>query len=206
VAFSDYVLPNTALADGDLDANSFQHQPYLDRQIADRGYELTPVAKNFIVPMGLYSKTLQDLSAVPEGSEVAIPNDPTNGGRALLLLESQGLITLAEGAGLSASPLDIAENPHDLRIIEVDAAQLPHVLADVTIAAINTNYALEAGLNPVKDSIAIEKADSPYANVVVVQTENVDAPWVKTLVESYQNDTVRQFMIDRYEGALVPAV
>lgn len=205
VPFSDYVLPNTALADGDLDANSFQHQPYLDQQVEDRGFDLRTVAKNFVEPMGLYSQDYETLEAIPEGAQVAIPNDPTNGGRALLLLEREGLIDLAENVGLTPSPLDIAENPRDLEFTEVDAAQLPRVLPDVALAAINTNYALEAGLNPLKDAVAIESADSPYANIVVVRGEDVDAEWVKTLVSAYHTDTVRDFILERFEGAVVPA-
>lgn len=161
VPFSDYVLPNTALADGDLDANSFQHQPYLDQQVKDRGFDLRTVATNFVEPMGVYSEEYDSLSSLPEGAQIAIPNDPTNGGRALLLLEREGVIDLAEGVGLTPSPLDIAENPKNLKFTEVDAAQLPRVLPDVAAAAINTNYALEAGLSPLKDAIAVEAADSP---------------------------------------------
>ncbi|WP_404385747.1 MetQ/NlpA family ABC transporter substrate-binding protein [Caenispirillum salinarum] len=205
VPFTDYVLPNTALADGDLDANSFQHQPYLDQQVKDRGFDLRTIAKNFVEPMGIYSEDYQSLADLPEGAQVAIPNDPTNGGRALLLLEREGVIDLADGVGLTPSPLDIAENPKALKFTEVDAAQLPRVLPDVAAAAINTNYALEAGLNPLEDAVAIESADSPYANIVVVQGENLDAPWAKTLVEAYHTDTVRQFILDRFEGAVVPA-
>jgi D-methionine transport system substrate-binding protein len=193
--FTDYVLPNTALADGDLDANSFQHQPYLDQQVKDRGFDLRTIAKNFVEPMGVYSQQYKALADLPEGAQVAIPNDPTNGGRALLLLANEGIITLGDDVGLTPSPLDITENPKNLKFTEVDAAQLPRVLPDVAAAAINTNYALEAGLNP----------DSPYANIVVVQGDNVDAPWVKTLVEAYHTDTVRQFILDRFKGAVVPA-
>lgn len=205
VPFTDYVLPNTALADGDLDANSFQHQPYLDQQVKDRGFDLKTLAKNFVEPMGIYSEDYQSLDDLPDGAQIAIPNDPTNGGRALLLLEREGLIGLTKGVGLTPSPLDIAENPKNLKFTEVDAAQLPRVLPDVAAAAINTNYALEAGLNPLKDAIAIESANSPYANIIVVRGENLDASWAKTLVASYHTDTVRQFILDRFEGAVVPA-
>ncbi|SOD90510.1 MetQ/NlpA family ABC transporter substrate-binding protein [Caenispirillum bisanense] len=205
VPFTDYVLPNTALADGDLDANSFQHQPYLDQQVKDRGFDLVSVGKNFVEPMGIYSQSVKSLDALPEGAQIAIPNDPTNGGRALLLLDAQGVIGLKDDVGLTPSPLDIAENPKNLEFTEVDAAQLPRVLPDVAAAAINTNYALEAGLNPLKDAVAIEKADSPYANIIVVQGKNADAPWVKTLVEAYQTPKVREFILERFQGAVVPA-
>lgn len=204
ITFSDYVLPNQALNDGDLDLNSFQHVPYLDNQIKDRGYELSVVGKNFVTPMGLYSDKVDSLDAVPEGAKVAIPNDPTNGGRALLLLQAKGVITLAEGVGLAATPLDVADNPKGLEFIELDAAQLPRALPDVTVAAINTNYALDAGFNPMEDSIAIESADSPYANVIVARTEDKDADWVKQFVEIYQSDEIRTFINDTYQGAVVP--
>ncbi|TCT36299.1 MetQ/NlpA family ABC transporter substrate-binding protein [Martelella mediterranea] len=202
--FSDYVVPNQALNDGDLDLNSFQHVPYLDNQIADRGYKLTAVGKTIITPMGIYSNKIDNLDALPKNARVAIPNDPTNGGRALLLLQKQGVIKLADGVGLKATPLDIVENPKNIDILELDAAQLPRVLNDVAVAAINTNYALDAGLDPVADSIAIESADSPYANVIVSRTEDKDADWVKQFVEIYQSDEIRDFIEKTYGGAVVP--
>jgi len=205
VTFNDYVLPNQALDDGDLDANSFQHKPYLDQQIADRGYELVIAGTNFVEPMGVYSDKVDSLDAIEEGAEIAIPNDPSNGGRALLLLEKHGLIEVDDAAGLTAGVIDITANPKDLKFVELDAAQLPRSLPDVAAAAINTNYALEAGLNPLKDAVVIEDADSPYANIIVVRAEDKDAEWVKTLVETYQTDAVRQFILDRFEGAVVPA-
>jgi D-methionine transport system substrate-binding protein len=205
VTFSDYVLPNQALDSGDLDANSFQHRPYLDQQVADRGYELVPVAKNFIEPMGIYAKAHKKLEDLPEGAQVAIPNDPSNGGRALLLLQEKGLIKVDPARGLTPGILDITENPKNLAFIEIDAAQLPRALEDVAAAAINTNYALEAGLNPLEDAIAIESAESPYANLIVVRREDEQAPWVKTLVEAYQNAEVRDFIRATFKGAVVPA-
>lgn len=203
--FSDYVIPNQALADGDLNANSFQHQPYLDNQVKDRGYDIVSVAKNVIFPMGVYSKSVKSLDALPNGAKVAVPNDPTNGGRALLLLQSKGLIKLKDGAGLKASPLDIAENPKKLQIVELDAAQLPRSLDDVAASVINTNYALEAGLDPLKDAIAREASESPYANVIAVRKVDQDKPWVAKLVKAYQNDEVKQFINDKFKGAIVPA-
>nr|WP_272214180.1 MetQ/NlpA family ABC transporter substrate-binding protein [Marinicella sp. W31]MDC2877442.1 MetQ/NlpA family ABC transporter substrate-binding protein [Marinicella sp. W31] len=190
--FSDYVVPNQALNDGDLDLNSFQHGPYLDNQVADRGYDLKAVGKTIITPMGIYSEKVESVDDIPENSRVAIPNDPTNGGRALLLLQAKGVIKLADGAGLKATPLDIVENPKNIDILELDAAQLPRVLNDVSVAAINTNYALDAGFNPIEDSIAIESPDSPYANVIVARTEDADADWVKQFVEIYQSDEILQ--------------
>ncbi|TWA80426.1 D-methionine transport system substrate-binding protein [Azospirillum brasilense] len=203
--FSDYVIPNQALAQGDLNANSFQHQPYLDNQVKDRGYELVSVAKTVIFPMGVYSKKVKSLDELPDGAKVSIPNDPTNGGRALLLLQAKGLLKVKESAGLKASPLDISDNPKKLQILELDAAQLPRSLDDVTVAVINTNFAMESGLDPNKDAIAREASESPYANVIAVRKADQDKPWVATLVKVYQSDEVKQFILDRFKGAVVPA-
>jgi D-methionine transport system substrate-binding protein len=205
VTFNDYVVPNRALALGDLDANSFQHKPYLDAQIAQHGYDLATVAKNFIEPMGVYAENHESLEALPRGATVGIPNDPSNGGRALLLLQREGLITLREDAGLTAGVADIAENPKELAFVELDAAQLPRALPDVDAAAINTNYALEAGLDPRHDAIAVEDADSPYANLIVVRSQDQDANWVDTLVSTYQTPEVRDFIRSEFDGAIVPA-
>jgi D-methionine transport system substrate-binding protein len=204
VTFTDYVLPNQALDDGDLDANSFQHVPYLKNQIKDRGYDLAVVGYNFVTPMGIYSDKYKKLSDLPDGAKISIPNDPTNGGRALLLLQSKGLIKVDPDAGLVVSPLDVIDNPHDFDFVELDAAQLPRSLPDVDAAAINTNYAIEAGMNPTRDSIAIESKKSPYANVIVTRTEDKDKPWVKVLVDSYNSDTIRDFINKKYDGAVVP--
>jgi D-methionine transport system substrate-binding protein len=203
IEFSDYVVPNQALADGDLDANSFQHRPYLENQMADRGFELVEVGTTITTPMGIYSDSIESLDDLPEGAQVAIPNDPTNGGRALLILQDLGLITLAEGTGLVPSTLDVSENPRDLSFIELDAAQLPRALADANIAVINTNYALASGLSPRNDAIAMEKADSPYVNIIVVQEGRQDEPWVKSLVEAYQSPEIKAFIDEKYEGAVL---
>lgn len=203
--FSDYVVPNAALASGDLDANSFQHQPYLDNQIADRGYNLVVIGKTVTFPLGLFSTKIKSLGDLPEKARVAIPNDPTNGGRALILLAANGLITLRDGAGLAATPLDIEQNPKKLRIVELDAAQLPRSLNDVDIAAINGNYALEAGMDPTHDALAREPADGPYANIIAVRKEDKDKPWTKSLVNIYQSAKVKSFIETTFKGALVPA-
>lgn len=203
VEFSDYVIPNTALADGDIQANSFQHVPYLENQMKDRGFDLTVVANTITTPMGIYSDKIKDMADLSDGAKVAIPNDPTNGGRALLLLQDLGLVTLAEGTGLVPSPLDISENPKNLEFLELDAAQLPRTLADADIAIINTNFAIAAGLSPKDDSIAMEKADSPYVNVIVVRKGDEDQPWVKTLVEAYHSDEVKKFIDESYKGAVI---
>lgn len=205
IEFSDYVVPNQALADGDLDANSFQHQPYLDNQIADRGYDLVSVGKTITTPMGVYSNRVKSPDELADGATVAIPNDPTNGGRALLVLQKEGVIKVNPEDGLKAGPADVTENPKNLQFVELDAAQLPRSLDDVDAAVINTNYALEAGLRPTVDAIAIEGAESPYANLIVVRSEDKDAEWVKTLVESYNNDQIRDFINTEFEGALIPS-
>jgi D-methionine transport system substrate-binding protein len=203
--FSDYVVPNQALADGDLNANSFQHQPYLDNQIADRGFDIVSVGTTITTPMGVYSKKVKSLDALKDGASVAIPNDPTNGGRALLVLASKGLIKVKPEAGLKVTPNDITENPKNLQFSELDAAQLPRSLDDVDAAVINTNYAMEAGLHPKTDAIAIESDKSPYANVIAVRRADKDAPWVKTLVESYHDDSIRNFINTQFKGALIPS-
>lgn len=203
--FSDYVQPNAALAAGDLDANSFQHLPYLEAQIQDRGYKLTSVAYTVTFPMGVYSKKITDLSELKEGDRVGVPNDPTNGGRALLLLADKGVIELKEDAGLKATPLDIVKNPKKLKIIELDAAQLPRSLDDLEVAAVNGNYAQAAGMNPVKDAIAIESPQGPYANILVVRTEDKDEAWVQTLIDSYHTPEVKEFVEKTFEDSVVAA-
>ncbi len=203
--FSDYVVPNQALADGDLQANSFQHQPYLDNQVADRGFDIVSVGTTITTPMGVYSKKVKSLDELKDGASVAIPNDPTNGGRALLVLASKGLIKVKPEAGLKVTPNDITENPKNIQFSELDAAQLPRSLDDVDAAVINTNYAMEAGLHPKTDAIAIEGEKSPYANVIAVRRADKDAPWVKTLVESYHDASIRSFITDKFKGALIPS-
>lgn len=205
VEFSDYVVPNTALADGDLHANSFQHVPFLENQIKDRGFDLVVVAKTITTPMGVYSSKLKSLDELSEGANVAIPNDPTNGGRALLVLADEGVIKVNPDAGLVPTVLDITENPKNLKFRELDAAQLPRALEDADAAVINTNFALAAGISPREDSIAMEKADSPYANVIAVRKGDEGAPWVKTLVEVYHSPEIKDYIETKYEGAVIPA-
>jgi D-methionine transport system substrate-binding protein len=204
IEFSDYVQPNAALAAGDLDANSYQHKPYLDQQIADRGYPFSPVGYTVNFPIGIYSKKVKSLKDLPEGAKVGIPNDPTNGGRVLLVLQDQGLIQLRPGAGLKATPLDVVGNPKKLKFVELDAAQLPRSLDDLDASAINTNYAISAGLNPGKDAIARESAKSPYVNLIAVRSADKDKPWVAKLVKAYHSDTVRQFIQTEFKGSVVP--
>ncbi|WP_395672823.1 MetQ/NlpA family ABC transporter substrate-binding protein [Inquilinus sp.] len=202
IEFSDYVVPNAALDTGELDANSFQHEPYLVNEIDKRGYKISKVANTVTFPIGIYSKKIKAIGELRDGAKVGIPNDPTNGGRVLLLLQSAGLIKLADGVGLKPTVLDITGNPKKLEIVELDAAQLPRSLDDTDISAINTNYAVEAGLDPAKDSVLREAADGPYVNIIAVQTARKDEPWVKILVESYHTDAVKQFLQTRFKGAV----
>jgi len=202
--FSDYVIPNTALANGELEFNSFQHEPYLDNQKADRGFDIVSVGPTVVFPMGFYSNKYGSFDEVPDGATIAIQNDPTNGGRALLLLQSAGLLTVDEGAGLTPTILDIVDNPHNFRIIELEAAQLPRSLDDVDVAAVNTNYAVDAGMNPAEEAILREGAESPYMNIIAVRGEDADAEWLDKLVAAYHTDRVRDFILERFEGAAVP--
>lgn len=205
IEFSDYVQPNAALQAGDLDVNSYQHQPYLDAQVKDRGYKLVSIAQTVNFPMGIYSKKVKTLAELKSGDKVSLPNDPTNGGRALLLLQKQGLIKLRADAGLKATPIDVIENPKKLKFVELDAAQLPRSLDDVTVAVINTNFAMEAGLNPKKDSIAIEDAHGPYANVLVVREADKNKPWVAKLIKAYHSPEVKAFIEKKFGGSVLTA-
>jgi D-methionine transport system substrate-binding protein len=205
VEFSDYVVPNAALAAGELQANSFQHRPYLDNQKADRGYKIEPVGYTVNFPIGIYSNKHKSWDAVPQGATLSIPNDPTNGGRVLLLLRDKGALKLKDGVGFKPSVVDIVENPKKLKIVEIDAAQTPRTLDDVDVAAVNTNYATQAGLDPVRDAILREDPKGPYANVIAVRAEDKDKPWVKALVESYQTAEIREFILTKFKGAVLPA-
>ncbi|WP_459616735.1 MetQ/NlpA family ABC transporter substrate-binding protein [Bordetella sp. 2513F-2] len=203
--FSDYVQPNLQVADKELDANFFQHQPYLDTFNKDRGTNLVSAGLVHVEPFGAYSRRIKQAGELPEGATVAIPNDPSNSGRALLLLQKQGLIKLAQAGKIDATPLDIAENPRKLKFRELEAAMLPRALDDVDLALINTNYALEAGLVPTRDALFIEGSDSPYANLVATLPEKKDAPAVRKLMDALHSDAVKQFILEKYKGAVVPA-
>jgi len=206
VTFNDYVLPNEALSKGDIDANAFQHQPYLDAQTKARGYHIVPIGFTIVEPIGLYSKKLKVLAELKHGARIGIPNDPSNAGRALNLLAAHGLITLAEGKGLSPGLLDITDNPRKLEIVELDAAQLPRALPDFDAAVINTNYALEAGLNPKTDALIQEsRTNNPYGNFIAVHQKNKDNPRFKILVAAYQSKEVAEFLEQRFKGAVLPA-
>lgn len=205
VEFQDYVQPNLALADGELDANYFQHVPYLESFSKEHNLKLTSVTGVHIEPMGVYSNKIKDINELKDGAQVAIPNDPTNGGRALLLLQSAGLIKLDPNAGLEATKNDIVENPKNLKVQELEAAMLPKVLDDVDIAVINTNYALDAGFNPTEDAIVIEGSDSPYVNVLVVRTGDENKEAIQKLAKALNSPEVKKFIEDKYKGAVVPA-
>ncbi|AYO31173.1 MAG: D-methionine transport system substrate-binding protein [Thermoanaerobacteraceae bacterium] len=205
VEFTDYNQPNLQLADKQLDANYFQHIPYLEKFSKDHNLDLTYIAKVHIEPMGVYSKKVKNLNDLKEGASVAIPNDPTNGGRALLLLQKAGVLKLKDGVGINATVNDIAENPKKLKIQELEAATLPRVLQDVDAAVINTNYALEAKLVPTKDALAIESADSPYVNILAVRKGDENRPELKKLAEALNTPEVKKFIEDKYQGAVVPA-
>ncbi len=207
VEYNDYVLPNTALEDGELDANFFQHQPYLDDFNAENGTHLVSVAAVHFEPFGLYAGKTDSIANLKDGAVVAVPNDTTNEARALLLLEAQGLIKLKEGAGLTATVLDIEENPLNLEIKEIEAAQLVRSLPDVDIAAINGNYAAEGGLN-VADAIAVEASDSlaadTYANVIVVKEGNESTEKTQALVDAVLSDGVKSYIEETYGNAVIP--
>lgn len=203
--FTDYVQPNLQVAQGQMDANYFQHQPYLTSFNEGKGTDLVSVVGVHVEPFGAYSSKIRSLDELQDGAKVAIPNDPTNGGRALLLLQKAGLITLNKDAGITATPRDIADNPKNLEFFELEAATLPRVLNQVDLAMINTNYALEAGLNPTKDALIIEGSDSPYVNILVTRKDNKDDPAIQKLADALTSDEVRKFINDQYKGAVVPA-
>ena len=207
VEFTDYVQPNLATESGDLDANFFQHLPYLESFNAEQGTDLVSIGAVHYEPMGIYAGTVTDLANIPEGTKVGIPNDATNGGRALLLLEANGLITLDPEAGTSATKLDIVDNPLNLEIIEMEAAQLPLSLGDLGIAVINGNYAMQNGLKT-EDALAIEAADSlaatTYGNIVAVKAGNENAPGLAELMEVLQGPTIAEFINSTYGGAVAP--
>jgi D-methionine transport system substrate-binding protein len=205
VVFQDYVLPNAALEAGELDANAFQHQPYLDAQTQAHGYHIVPIGYTIVEPIGLYSKKYRKLADLPDGARIGIPNDPSNGGRALNLLAAHGLLTIAEGHGLTPSLLDITGNPKHFRFIELDAAQLPRSLDDFAAAIINTDHALNGGLDPRKDALLQEpQQNNPYGNFVAVRARDKDKPAFKTLVAAWQSPEVAQFLETRFKGAILP--
>lgn len=205
VEFSDYAIPNQALADGSIDANVFQHEPYLQMTNSAKGYNLVSIGKTFIYPMGIYSNKIGSLDEMSEKSLVGIPNDPTNEARALLLLQKAHLITLASGKTTTASVMDIKENPKHLKIKTMNAAQLPRALPDLTAAVINTTYAISSGLSPNKDAIYLEDQDSDYANIIVVRESDVQDPNIKKLARSIQSPEVEQAAGKLFHGQALVA-
>jgi D-methionine transport system substrate-binding protein len=205
VEFNDYLTPNSALISGDLDANFFQHIQYLESN-ADWNKVLASAFGVHIEPLGLYSRKYKDLSEIPNGATIAIPNDPSNGGRALLLLQSAGLITLDKKAGFTATALDIVDNPKNIKIVPIEAAQLPRTLDDVDVSAINGNFALEAHLKPAKDAFFLEGSDSPYVNIVTVKKGDENDPRIIALKEVLLSDKVRKYIADRWQDGSVIAI
>ena len=203
--FTDYIQPNIQVDQKRMDANFFQHQPYLDEFNEGRGTNLVTVTGVHVEPFGAYSSKIDSLDELKEGAVVAIPNDPTNGGRALLLLQKAGVITLKDESKITATPRDIADNPKDLDFKELEAATLPRILNQVDLALINTNYALEAGLNPSEDALVIEGSESPYVNILVARPDNKDSEAMQKLAAALKSDAVRDFIMEKYEGAVVPA-
>jgi len=203
--FTDYVQPNQQVIDGQIDSNFFQHKPYMDSFNKEHGSELVSVGLVHVEPFGAYSQKISDIKDLKDGALVALPNDPSNGARALLLLQNQGLIKLKDPDNILATARDVAENPRKLKFKELEAATLPRILPDVDLALINTNYALEAGLNPTEDALFIEDEESPYANLVATTAANKDNPALAKLVQALQSDAVREHILEQYKGAIVPA-
>ncbi|KJV05774.1 dioxygenase [Elstera litoralis] len=205
IVFNDYLLPNAALDAGDLDLNAFQHKPFLENQVKTKGYKITAIADTVVSPIGLYSKKVKALAELKDSAQVGIPNDPSNGGRGLLLLAQHGLIKLKEGVGILPRVIDVTDNPKKLKFREIDAAQLARSLDDLDAAVINTNYALQANLKPGRDSIAIETTkDNPYGNVIAAREKDKDNPLYRRVVKAYQDEAIRSFIKTRFDGALLP--
>jgi D-methionine transport system substrate-binding protein len=204
--FSDYTQPNEALAQHDLDANSFQHKPYLDAQIAARHYEIVPVGFTYVQPIGLYSRKVKSVAALPQNAAIGVPNDPSNEGRALLLLQANGLIKLRPDVGQLPTARDIADNPKHIQIKELGAGIVGRAIGDLDAAVVNTDWAIKAGIKIPQERIAQEKVPgNPYRNFIAVNAKDAQAPWVKTLVDSYQQANVASSILTVYHGATLPA-
>lgn len=202
VEFNDFILPNIALSEGALDANIYQHEPFLNNQKESRGFKFANFGKTILLPMGVYSSKYKSLEEVPRTGKVAIPNDPSNGGRALLVLQSLGLLKLKDGVGSEATVIDIIKNPKHLKIVEVEAPQLPRSLEDVDIAVINTDWVLVAGLDP-STALAQESADSPYTNIIVVREDDMEKESLQKLKKLYQSDATKKFIKEQFKGAVL---
>ena len=206
IEFNDYVQPNLALNDKELDANFFQHEPYLDDFVKEhKEVKLKNAAGIHIEPMGIYSKKIKNLADLPEGASISIPSDPTNGGRAILLLQKAGIIKLKDGVGITATVQDIVENDKHIKFQEVEAAQVPRTLDDVDAAVINTNYAMQVDLVPTKDALFMEDSTSPYVNIIAVREGDEKRPEIQALIKAVKSDKVKTFINDKYKGAVVPA-
>lgn len=206
VEFSDYVQPNLALNDKELDANFFQHEPYLKNFMEEhQNVKLANAGGIHIEPMGIYSKKIKNLDELKDGASIAIPNDPTNEGRSLLLLEKAGLLKLKDGIGVKATVQDITSNPKNFKFQEVEAAQVPRTLDDVDAAVINTNFAMQINLVPTKDALFMEDSTSPYVNIVAVREGDQDRPEIQALLTAMKSQEVKDFINDKYKGAVVPA-
>lgn len=203
--FTDYIIPNTSLAEGDLDANFFQHTPYFEDFIEKRDLDLVSIGKVHIEPLALYSNKISSIDELNDGDKIAIANDTVNGGRALLLLEANGLLTLKDGVGVGATENDIVDNPKNLKFTALEAAFLPRALDDVKAAVINGNYALEADLNPLKDGIIIEDGDSPYANIIAIRAGEENEEKFTKLIEALNSEKVKDYILETYEGGVIPA-
>lgn len=203
VEFTDYVSPNAALADGSLDANAYQHEPYMRSMVEDRGYDFAIAGRTFVYPIGAYSEKHDTIEDLPDGAIIALPNDPSNEGRALILMHNQGLIELDDSSNLEATPMNIVENPHNFQFREIEAAQLPRVLPDVDLAFINNTFAQPAGLN-LDDALIKEGPESPYVNLIVVREGDQERDAIQQLVEAYQSDEVVAKAKELFGGAAVP--
>ncbi len=203
--FTDYVQPNVQVAEKRLDANFFQHKPYLDEFNKNKGTTLVPVVAVHVEPFGAYSTKVKKVADLKSGATIAIPNDPSNAGRALILLAQNGLIKLKDSNNIASTPKDIVSNPKKFKIRELEAATLPRVLGQVDLALINTNYALEAKLVPTKDALFIEGSKSPYANILVSRADNANSPAIKKLAAALTGADVKKFLQEKYKGAIVPA-
>lgn len=204
VEFTDYVSPNAALADGSLDANAYQHEPYMRSMVEDRGYGFAIAGRSFVYPIGAYSEKWDSIDDLPERAIIALPNDPSNEGRSLILMHNEGLIELDDPENLEATPINVIDNPHDFRFREIEAAQLPRVLPDVDLAFINNTFAQPAGLNLAEDALIKEGPESPYVNLIVVRGGDEEREEIRQLVQSYQSDEVAAKAEELFQGSAIP--
>ncbi|GBD55995.1 MetQ/NlpA family ABC transporter substrate-binding protein [Gluconobacter wancherniae] len=206
VTFSDYSTPNQALSEGDLDANAFQHGPFLKAQSEANGFKITPVGNTYFAPMGLYSHRWKSLQDLPPNASIGVPNDPSNEGRALLLLQTLGILKISSSAGLLPTALDITDNPRNISIRELDAGVVGRALTDLDAAVVNTEWAQKAGIDTIKERIGEETLqNNPYVCFIATNAKDASAAWVKPLVSAYQQPNTRQALLDVYHGAIVPA-